>query len=108
MSTDRHRPTTSGHVFRKIHKGSGASKLILGILEKSDTGTGKTAQTLGAMIETFKLDLRFTCGSCAHVWTPSGADLIATFGAEAPLQDVKPVCPSCGATDASSYPITRA
>jgi hypothetical protein len=107
MSTDRKRPSTSGHVFRKIHKGSGASKLIGGILLKSDTGTGRTAQTLSTMIDQFNLDLCFTCGTCAHRWTPPGAELVATYGADTPLQDVKPACPACGGLAASSHPVAR-
>lgn len=104
---DSRKPTTSGHVFKRIHKGSGASRLIGDIIERADTGTGRTTQTLGKMLGDFGLDLSFSCVSCGHAWTPPAPELIESFGAEASLSEVRVPCPACGGAKVSAHPVAR-
>lgn len=102
---DSKKPTTSGHVFKRIHKGSGPSRLIGQILEKTNTNSARSAQTLGHMIEGLKMGLEMTCQGCGEAWRPNPADLLDQFGAEAPLTGVALPCPACASTRVHAHPV---
>lgn len=97
--------TTSGHVFKRLHKGSGPSRLIGQILEKADTNTGRTAQTLGHMITDLRMGLEMACQDCGHQWRPSPSDLLDQFGADSALSSVHVACPQCQSNHVHSHPV---
>ena len=103
---DLKRPTTSGHVFRRIHKGSGPARLIGQILEKTNMDSGRSAQTLGGMITTMRMGLRMECQDCGEGWTPAPQDLLDQFGPDTALSEIVCPCPACGSARVHSHPVS--
>lgn len=102
---DMKKASTSGHVFKRIHKGSGPARLIGQILEHTDTNTGKSAQTLGNMITNLRMGLAMHCQGCGHEWRPAAEELLEAFGEESPLTDVRPACPQCQSAHVFAHPV---
>lgn len=103
---DTKKASTSGHVFKRIHKGSGPARLIGQILENSDTNTGKSAQTLGNMITNLRMGLAMHCQGCGHEWRPAASDLLEEFGEDAALSDIRKPCPHCQSAHVFAHPVS--
>jgi len=96
--------TTSGHVFKKIHTGSGSSKLIIEMLAASSQDRGRTAKTIGMMVSQFGMTLKHECQQCGHVWVEDSEALLKEFDPETLMKDIKRACVSCGSMKLSTMP----
>lgn len=98
--------TTSGHVFRRIHKNSGSSKLIELLLGEISEDEGIKVNTLGDLFVRLKMKLQFECLDCGSTWSPEPEELLETFDHKAELKDVRATCEKCKSAKVSAHPVS--
>lgn len=98
--------TTSGHVFRRIHKNSGSSKLIELLLGEISQDEGIKVNTLGDLFVRLKMKLEFECLDCGHKWAPEADALLESFEHTTELKDVRCSCEKCNSMKVSAHPVS--
>lgn len=98
--------TTSGHVFKRIHTGSGSSKLITEILGAATDDGGKKANTVGDLVKIMNMTLSMECSDCGHQWKEDPEVLREEFGDETPMKDVRRPCAKCESIKITAMPVS--
>lgn len=98
--------TTTGHVFKRIHKGSGSSKLIMEILGAATEDTGKRAGTVKELIDEMGMTLSMTCQECDTKWTEDPEVLRKDVGEETLMKEVRRPCPKCESLKVFAMPVS--
>jgi len=98
--------TTSGHVFKKIHKGSGSSVLIEKILKTATRDEGKRAQTIHQMVNNLNMTLKCKCADCSYSWTFEKSELLNLCKEDDEMKDLKVDCPKCKSKAIISHPVS--
>lgn len=93
------------HIFRKIRKGSQAEKLADVLIERPVSSKVRSFNTVDALAAT-GMGLKVTCTSCKTVSSYGASEIVATFGGDTPLVDVKPACASCSSAVTQAMPYT--
>jgi hypothetical protein len=82
------------HIFKKIRKGSQAEKLADILIERPASSRTKTVNTV-EQLAAYGMGLRISCTACSAEHVVTKDEMVQRFGAETPLNEVKPGCTEC-------------